>query len=100
MGVITGHPRATEADGMATARISSDGLVGPAARLVDEMFASYVDWREDADAVSDAYTRWSDAPRGERAWRFSAYLAALEQEQSAAKTYALAITDVVRSLHP
>lgn len=84
---------------MATARTSSDLLAGRGAQLLDKLLACYVDWREDADAASDAYTRWSAAPRADRAWRFSAYLAALEQEESAANSYALAISAVEDSLY-
>jgi hypothetical protein len=67
-------------------------------RLVDEMLDRYVDWREDAIAVTECYRRWSGAPRGEKAWRFCVYLAALEQEESAAKSYAAVVGELDRSL--
>jgi hypothetical protein len=63
-------------------------------RLVDEMLVGYVEWREDAEAVRAAYEKWSGAPAREQAWRFSVYLAALEQEESAAKTYAAVVTEL------
>ena len=63
-------------------------------RLVDEMLDRYVEWREDATAVDAAYLEWSGAPAHARAWRFSVYMAALEQEESSAKTYAA----IVRAL--
>jgi hypothetical protein len=83
---------------MATVRISSEALAEPVAHLVDEMLACYVDWREDATAAADAYGRWSGAPPSEIACRFAAYLAALDQEESAATRYALAVRDLERSL--
>ena len=63
-------------------------------RLVDEMLDRYVEWREDATAVDAAYLEWSGAPAHARAWRFSVYMAALEQEEAAANSYA----DVVGEL--
>jgi hypothetical protein len=69
-----------------------------AAGLVDEMIAGYIDWREGAAAARDAYTRWCNAPAGETDWRFSAYTAALDQEESAADRYALVLEHVQRSL--
>jgi hypothetical protein len=68
------------------------------AGLVDEMLASYIDWREDAAATRDAYTRWCTAPTAEEDWRFSAYMAALDQEESAAARYALVLEHMQRSL--
>jgi hypothetical protein len=70
----------------------------PLVDLVDEMLARYVDWREDAAAVADAYARWCEAPAREGAWRFSAYMAALEREESAAISYASILTDLQRTL--
>ena len=63
-------------------------------RLVDEMLDRYAEWREDAAGVHAAYQEWSGAPAQARAWRFSVYMAALEQEESSAKTYAA----IVRAL--
>lgn len=79
---------------MATSEISPDALTGPVAGRLDEMLACYVDWREDAAAVADAYRRWSSAPTAEESIWFAAYGAALEQEESAARRYGLAVTDV------
>lgn len=56
--------------------------------LVDEMLDRHAEWREDAAAVAVAYRGWSGAPAQEEAWRFSVYLAALEQEEFAANGYA------------
>jgi hypothetical protein len=62
-----------------------------AADLVDERLAQYINWLEDADAVTEAYNEWSAASPADRAWRYSAYLAALELEQSSAGSYAAAV---------
>ena len=70
----------------------------PPDELVDEMVMSYVDWREDAAAVEPAYVWWSEAPSGEEAQSFAAYCAALDQEESAAATYALAVLKLQRVL--
>ena len=70
-----------------------------AADPVDEMLSRYVNWRENAAATADAYREWSQAPRAEIDWRFAAYLAALDLEESSADTYALAVADVQHSLH-
>jgi hypothetical protein len=64
------------------------------------MLASYVEWREDAAAVAEAHRRWSSAPADEAAWHYSAYMAALDQEESSAKRYAGALRDVERWLQP
>ena len=66
--------------------------------LVDEMLAYYIDWRRDAAAAADAYRMWSDPPAGEEAIRFSAYLAALDQEESSALRYALVFREVESAL--
>jgi hypothetical protein len=65
----------------------------PTAELVGRMLSQYVDWREHAAAVGDAYRYWSAAPAADEAWRFSAYLAALDLEASSAGGYALAMAD-------
>ena len=62
------------------------------------MLDRYVEWREDAADVGAAYEDWSGAPALEKAWRFSAYMAALEQEESAAETYAAVIAELDRWL--
>jgi hypothetical protein len=67
-------------------------------RLVDEMLDRYVEWREDAAAVSAAYGGWSGAPAREKGWRFSVYMAALEQEESAATSYAAVVEELDRWL--
>lgn len=67
--------------------------------LVDAMLSRYITWREDAAAVTDAYRQWCEASVAESASRFSAYLAALDREESSARGYAVGVADVERSLH-
>lgn len=71
---------------------------GPAEVLLDDLLDGYVDWRESARAVADAYDRWSFASGAERAVRFAAYTATLDQEQKTAAAYAETVTDVERWL--
>jgi hypothetical protein len=66
--------------------------------LLDELLSYYIDWRQDAKAVEDAYRLWSTAPAGAEALRFSAYRAALDQEESSAAQYALVFREVERAL--
>jgi hypothetical protein len=66
--------------------------------MLDDLLDDYVDWRESARAVADAYARWSVTSRAERALRFAAYTAALDREQKTAAAYAEAVTDVERWL--
>ena len=75
-----------------------DSLASPVADTVDHVLACYIEWREDAATVRDAYGLWSAAPNAEEAGLFSAYLAALDQEQSAAGSYALAMARLERLL--
>lgn len=74
-------------------------LLSPAeAHLVDEMTDCFAQWRESAAASANAYRRWSDAPRDEKHRRYSAYTAWLDQEQSAARSYELAVAEVEHRL--
>jgi hypothetical protein len=66
--------------------------------LLDDLLDGYVDWRESARAVAEAYARWSFASGPERALRFAAYAATLDQEQQTATAYAGTVTDVERWL--
>jgi hypothetical protein len=104
LGPIT-TPEITEPVDMPTpntppARNSRNVLLTPPPDLVDEMLDHYIDWRRDAAAVWRAYTAWVNAPASEEPFRFSAYNAALEQEQSAATTYAVVIDNLRRSAVP
>lgn len=66
--------------------------------LVDEMLFYYIGWRQDAAAVADAYSRWCFAPGGQEASRFSAYMAALDREESSAANYAVGVREVEHAL--
>jgi hypothetical protein len=68
------------------------------ATLLDHLLDDYIDWRESARAVADAYARWSFASGPERPARFAAYTATLDQEQKTAAAYAEAVTDLERWL--
>jgi hypothetical protein len=101
MCVITTHVGVAKHVGMPTERIPITALSlplgSPPVDLVEEMVVSYVNWREDAAAVADAYARWSQAGIGEEAQSFAAYCAALDQEQSAAAGYERAVASLERA---
>ena len=65
---------------------------------VDDVRGRYVDWREDAAAAEDAYRQWCACPPDESPWRFSAYMAALQQEERSANSYGLVVSTMDRSL--
>ncbi len=75
-----------------------DTAAWPIPALVDHVLATYVEWRQTTDAVADTYGRWCVAPAVEEAARFAAYLAALDQEQTAAGVYAESISELERRL--
>jgi hypothetical protein len=56
--------------------------------LINDMVDAYVDWREEAVALRDAYERWSSGSDPERGLAFAAYRAALDREQQASFVYA------------
>ncbi|HEY8624577.1 MAG TPA: hypothetical protein VIL82_01100 [Solirubrobacteraceae bacterium] len=100
---MTGHPGLSDPEHMRTSRNQpgpgrTDISSRPEAMLLDDLLDGYVDWRASARAVADAYTRWSFASGPERALRFAAYTATLDQEQKTASAYAEAVTDVERWL--
>ncbi|MBV8221533.1 MAG: hypothetical protein JO325_23965 [Solirubrobacterales bacterium] len=66
--------------------------------LLDELLGYYIDWHYDAAAVRTAYSWWSAATGPDEAPRFSAYMAALDQEQASALRYALVLREVERGL--
>jgi hypothetical protein len=55
---------------------------------LDEMLERYISWREECDAVRMAYQQWADSGRRERKLAYAGYLAALDREERAARTYA------------
>jgi hypothetical protein len=66
-------------------------------RLTDRMVDAYVDWREECLGVWEAYERWASSAVRDRPVAFSAYRAALEREEHAARVYADLITRVTAS---
>jgi hypothetical protein len=102
---MTGHAAVIDPASMAASSARSrairfDTLGWPAKALVEDVLAGYAEWRDGADAVADAYERWSAAPPDEYLVRFAAVIAALDQEQTAADGYAEAIRKLERSLPP
>jgi hypothetical protein len=63
---------------------------------IDELVEAYVSWREASAAVWLAYERWIGSDRGERPLAYAAYLAALDGEERAARTYARHTARVAR----
>ena len=57
-------------------------------RAVDDAVVAYAGWRHASAAVRDAYRRWESAARADYACAHAAYLAAIDQEQAAANSYA------------
>jgi hypothetical protein len=55
--------------------------------LVDEVFESYVCWREACEDVGAAYRRWADCNPQQRDLGFATYRAALEREEHAASIH-------------
>jgi hypothetical protein len=66
--------------------------------LLDHLLDAYVNWRESAGAVADAYDRWSLTSGRERTLCFAAYAAALDREQKTATAYADAVTELERCM--
>ena len=98
---MQGHPRVTEDSLVRPSRARSRrtrAVVGAwsIAGLVDQMLDTYVEWREHAALVADAYACWYDTSASEGTLRFAAYLAALDQEQAAASEH----RDTVTQLQP
>jgi hypothetical protein len=56
--------------------------------VIDEMLERYICWREECAAVRTAYQHWADSDRRERRLAYAGYLAALDREERAARTYA------------
>ena len=55
---------------------------------VDEAIVAYVDWREEAAHVWEAYARWESAEDGDASSAFTAYRAALDREEHGSRVYA------------
>jgi hypothetical protein len=63
-----------------------DSLRAPSA--VDALLDHYVSWREECESVRVAYQRWDGAERSDSRLAYAGYLAALDREEHAARTYA------------
>jgi hypothetical protein len=55
--------------------------------VTDEFVESYVRWREECEAVRDAYKRFADAAPARRELDYAMYRAALYREELAARAY-------------
>jgi high-affinity K+ transport system ATPase subunit B len=73
-------------------------LVGWAAALAHEMLAYYMDGRNDAAALADAYRVWQRVPTAQEAAHFAAYMVALDNEEAAATSYAMVVKNLDRAL--
>jgi len=57
-------------------------------RVVDDAVLAYAEWRQASAAVWDVYGRWESVAGSDRVCAHAAYLAAVDQEQAAANSYA------------
>jgi hypothetical protein len=73
-------------------------LGSPLSDLIDEALFLYTEWREEAAAVEEIYHRWSIAPVAEREEWYGAYIAALDQEESAAMMLGITASELRASL--
>ena len=81
---------------MVAPRIASDGKdrAGPhlsLGTLRDEIIDLYLDWREEAATGADAYATWADATADRKGRCFAAYMAAIDREEAAARSFADAV---------
>jgi hypothetical protein len=68
---------------------------------VDELLESYVVWREECNAVGVAYQHWNGSEtRAERWLAHAGYVAALDREELAARTYANQVKRFSRIARP
>ena len=67
---------------------ATDGPTAVVRWAIDELVERYLSWREESFAVWMAYQQWVDSGRGERRLAYAGYLAALDREEQAARTYA------------
>jgi hypothetical protein len=75
--------------------ISTDSVLGR--RSIDVLLELYVAWREECNAVQQAYQRWAGSDRGEGGLAYAWYVAALDGEERAARAYAHQIDTIERS---
>jgi hypothetical protein len=81
---------------VAEMRIVADRDTALGRWAIDELLGSYISWREECYAVRLAYERWIASDRGERGLAYAAYVAALDGEEHAARTYAHRVERVKR----
>ena len=67
-------------------KFTSDSVLGRWA--IDELLECYLAWREACCAVRLAYQRWLDSTRAEGGLAYASYVAALDREEQAARSYA------------
>jgi hypothetical protein len=60
----------------------------PGRRSIDALLELYVSWREECDAVQEAYRCWAGSGRGRRRLAYAGYVSALDREDHAARAYA------------
>jgi hypothetical protein len=65
-------------------------------RWIDAVFDLYLCWREECQAVEQAYQWWTDSDRGHRALAYAGYVAAVDREEQAARAYAEQLEYVTR----
>jgi hypothetical protein len=66
---------------------ASPGAEATFNQLIDAMVDHYASWRDECVAVSLSYENWTGAERPDRKLAFSAYVAALDREETAAACY-------------
>jgi hypothetical protein len=82
---------------MAPTHISKP-VSGLTAALVDDLEEAYLAWRAGVTIVRETYARWCGAPCGEVGIRFAGYVAALDQEELAAASYAAVVKELAQWL--
>ena len=97
---MTIHPRAADHARMADDQNTQpggpelDAIDWPVPDRIDDVLFAYTAWRDEAAAVEETYRQWSVAASAERDARHGAYTAALDREQVAAMTYAIAASEL------
>jgi hypothetical protein len=66
----------------------TDSAIAFAQRTIHELVERYISWREESCSVRIAYEEWASSGRDERRLAYAGYLAALDQEEQAARAYA------------
>jgi len=61
--------------------------------LVHAAMDAYLAWRDECQAVRDAYARWSAADEADARFSFETYAAALDREAQASEAYAALVQD-------